>query len=925
MRILFSPEYSGAVFARANDGSDVMMDTVVLNITGLIDMLELRLGLHYEETPQNERLAHYYEAVCRYMEDEPDNIMAASFRTSGLATAKAMLGWRDELCSAMWIFDGKEISGRLKALVCVEDYFRKVIRFDLPGRLHIVGDQIQAQSLDCSEMVFHMAVPQELLKPAVRELFDILQEHGAKVVPAEQAEDNGTNLSKIRNLICSNENSRIKLDPKDESILIYRFSDEKEACEYLSFSDMEDVDVWINGSNKQMDNWLRLMNKSQSGSAVADCSPQLTQLFVMGLSLFSKPLNVYTLIEWLNMPLHPISRYFRSVLADEIVNEGGYRNAKCKGLIERYINGDYVYLTPEEKEMTPQKQAMIRKRDMKKRRKLADIFLPSIDKTGNISAASVRTFVRELSSWSRQRAALLMEEEGNAQWVEQLSAVAGMCDAFHILLSTVKDPVLEYRTIDSWMSTIYQKNTYTSTIAEAGCRIVVDSPSKIASSADKTVWIGVDGDAGHTQECAFLYPSERAGLTERFSYIRPWGDKEQNEYYERMMQTPLMMTKKQLILVVRDRVADEPSLKHPLMVRLEQQIENIDAITRYPQIGKKSRRKVNGFDNAGISAELEFDFADKLRWSDHLSPTSIGTLVEHPFDYLMENLLDITADGKAKMDNVKTTMGNVAHAVIDALFSPRDDQKYSTWEQIDVRLNSEYEKVYSDIIEANGAILLLAENKLEEKLLHEQLRKCLDALLEILRDNELKVTGCEYYVHGEMDLGLPKAKDAEGNVKDRDILGYIDMTLEDKDGHPVVFDFKWTTWIKGYQEILTKNRSIQLELYRWMLGRSLGNEVERVAYFLMPSGQLYSREHFEGRFCNQLHSENFDDIVAQLRESAIYRKNQIEGGIVETNGIFTELQYVKDTKARGLYPLKEDEELGIKTENRFSNYKLFKS
>ena len=81
MRILFSPEYSGAVFARANDGSDVMMDTVVLNTMGLIDMLELRLGLHYEDIPQNERLAHYYDAVCKYMAENPNNIMSASFKT----------------------------------------------------------------------------------------------------------------------------------------------------------------------------------------------------------------------------------------------------------------------------------------------------------------------------------------------------------------------------------------------------------------------------------------------------------------------------------------------------------------------------------------------------------------------------------------------------------------------------------------------------------------------------------------------------------------------------------------------------------------------------------------------------------------------------------------------------------------------------
>ena len=119
-----------------------------------------------------------------------------------------------------------------------------------------------------------------------------------------------------------------------------------------------------------------------------------------------------------------------------------------------------------------------------------------------------------------------------------------------------------------------------------------------------------------------------------------------------------------------------------------------------------------------------------------------------------------------------------------------------------------------------------------------------------------------------MGLGLPQVLDKEGNVKERDMVGFIDMTLEDKDGHPVVFDFKWTTWAKGYQDKLSENRSIQLELYRMMLGREKKDEVKRVAYFLMPEARLYSQEDFKGRDCHQLTSANHDNIVEQLKQSA---------------------------------------------------------
>ena len=91
MKIIFSPEYSGNVYGKPADEKEVMMDTVVTNTIGLVNLLELRLGLHYEDVPEQERVAHYYDAVCKYMAAHTKNVMAASFKTAGLRTAKAML------------------------------------------------------------------------------------------------------------------------------------------------------------------------------------------------------------------------------------------------------------------------------------------------------------------------------------------------------------------------------------------------------------------------------------------------------------------------------------------------------------------------------------------------------------------------------------------------------------------------------------------------------------------------------------------------------------------------------------------------------------------------------------------------------------------------------------------------------------------
>lgn len=921
MRIFFSPEYSNIVYVKPEGGNNVMMDSVVVNTIGLINMLELRMGLHYADMPEQERMAHYYDAVCKYMAINPDNVMANSFKVSGLSTAKSMLAWRDELRNAKWNFEGKDISDRISVLIGVEEYFKEFNGIDISDRLHIATEQVSFQKLDCKDMTITMAVSKDLLKPTTKELINVLENNGAKIGIIANASDSDNNLSKVRQLITSKQKGKIKLEKEDDSLQIWKFADDRLACEYLAYNEMGDVDVWVNTDNKQMDNWMRLMDRALTGSVTADCTPHLTQLFVMGLGMWALPLNVNNLIEWLNMPVHPIDSFFRSTLADTIIQQGGYKNDSCRKEIEQFIEGKFVYLNDEQKALPEEEQEKIRQKERKRREKLVAAFLPPQYSSPTIKKNDVRQFVTELSSWSRQRAHLIANEKGNEQWGEQQIAVSNMCDAFNILLETINDENIDYKTIDSWMSTIYEKGNYTNAVAERGCRTVVDSPSKIACAAEKVVWIGVDGDASQRQECAFLYPSEKKKLVQN-GYMTPWDEEIQNAYHEQMMMTPLRMAKRQLILVVRERIGGEATLKHPLIVRLEQQVENMDDFVKHPSIGAEERYNVVPIEKGEVDAELHFDHADKIKWPDHLSPTSIGTLAEYPFDYMMEELLKITSDGKSQMADLKTTTGNVAHAVIEELFAPRDGSGYAKPEDIAERIKNEYESAYDKILESKGAVLQLPENKFAEQLFHEQLRNCLYTLLEILRENNLKVTGCERHVETNMGLGLPQAIDKDGNIKNRDMIGNIDMTLEDKDHHPVVFDFKWTSWGKGYQNKLTENRSVQLELYRMMLGKKLKDEVKRVAYFIMPEGRLYSQEKFEGGQCMQVSPENHDDIVTQLTQAAKYRKEQIGKGIIETNGNYDELQYVKDTKDRGLFPLKKTED-GKKESNFFSQYGLF--
>ncbi len=907
-KIYFSPQYAGQVFLTADDGGQVMIDRQVVSTEGLLGLLSLRLGLHFEPLQQYEALAHYYAAMASAMPKLKDSVLAASFLLSPLATAKAAFRWRNELRLAGCRMDKADIplkSNRLNTLLAIEKEYRQLQdKADKAEQTETVLKEMEAQQLDCSGYVLCLPCEVKYFRPLEQRLLTALQTHGATVSILPVAEDTGDNLSQVRRMLTEGSKDKITLVSKDQdtSLLVYEFADEHAAHEYLSLHDEGDVDVWINPDNKQMDNWLYRMDKPMAGSLLADVTPQVVQLFVMGVSLFHSPLDINTFVEWLNVEHQPLPHFFRKVLAGKIAETGGYRNDECREIVERYINGDYEYLTDEEKQLPEDEQHQLRLKDKKKRQQLAHLYLPADADAEQIDVERLRAFADHLSSWAAQRTVLLHD---NAVCVEQFHRLHSMVETFRLLLATVSDHHISQSTLDSWMSIIYTpEDSSPTTFAQQGCSTTVESPDRLISVADRTVWMHVDGETAAPMQLDFLYPSEKAELVEK-GLIDLWDEAAQNKWQQDNLIAPLLHTRDQLVIVTCKHRGGEPAQKHPLIVRLMQQIDTYDDIVCRPAIEAEYLEEVTPLNKKHYDGEMQINPVPEKAFPDHHSATSMETLVSHPFDYVMDKIAGITLDEKAQLNDVRTTRGTVAHGVIEALFAPRDGQRVTRADEIESRIKAEYDEVFAKVVEEKGAIMQLRENQLTCQLLRRQLKDCLSALLDIIRANSLSVVDCEQF------------------CKQDNLLGIMDMTLEDADHHPVVFDFKWTSSKSYHRSLLEKNRSIQLETYRYLLTRETRDEVKRVAYFLMPRAHLYSKEHFEGKNCTQIIPENSNDIMPQLFRSIAYRKEQLLQGYVEMPGTFGTLQYVKDTESQDLFPLEEDKSTGKQTSNIFSNYNLF--
>lgn len=292
MRIYYSPEFNGKVFLGLRD-KDVLLDTDIVDTMGLIRLIELRLGLQFYGVDSSERETAYYKSVSRYMSNHPDNVLRHSFELSSLEVSKACLQWRDTLTLLGWNSETPAASKRLSVLCGIEKDFHCP---GFPERLNSATEALkQCGDVFVGDSIF-LPCPKDLLHPAVRTILELMVDDGASICSLPVASGDNNNLSMVRSILSKTSREKIRLNPGDCSFKIWHFATELDALTYLAFQSDDLFDVWINADNKALDNWLKMMGKPTAGSILNGCIPQTVQLLSLGVNLFYRPLNVFTIL-----------------------------------------------------------------------------------------------------------------------------------------------------------------------------------------------------------------------------------------------------------------------------------------------------------------------------------------------------------------------------------------------------------------------------------------------------------------------------------------------------------------------------------------------------------------------------------------------------------------------------------------------------
>lgn len=887
MKIIYCPIYSGNYYMNMQDNL-VALDVQVLETQGLLTQLAMHAGIHQQIPSYPERLASYHKAILDYDKSYPINIFHDSIVIDSMSVAKTLLHWRDYLAMCGWNGNiNLENCTRLNTLAEIDKGFEDKGLAKLQNKLQEQLDLMASGKATIpsiyKEITIEIPCTLDLLPDYIQPVLNSLQRLGVTI---EVDEENTNDIPKTIHEI--------------------HFTQQWKAEAWLSQQAPDAYDLWVNTDNKRLDNWLHMSGQPVCGSEMENANPQITQLFLLAVQLFQRPLNVNTLLQYLFLPECPLNWKFRRELAKTIVREGGFCNDKVQKCIKAYIEREFK----DEKDTTPQKSTQEQREadylsflpfDLRVEEKA----LPLAEETDLVDKKALTKFLSSIESHASERAVKIFAKLPYDARISQLKAVSEMIKALTDQINQIIVGDLSFKKLIQWSQSLYESGNYKLYNAQTHSRTLITQPSNMISRAANVIWCDFYGDDSKKLSTDFLSPYEQQELKNHG--VRLWDKDNETILMNILSARPLHHTTESLTVITCDKLGAGKLPLHPLCHLIQGTAKKQDGDALYDALATK---EVSMVDNRRDEDKKEIRFdakAHPVTWKDTESFSSMEELLQDPFDYFMLYQLQFQdiSDTNIKLS---TTYGNVAHETIENLFTTdRDNNTLTSYTE------SHYEEALHRALLRKGALLMLPEHHLDKDRLKYQLRKCVKNLAALIEENGLTVIKCEQKEVEQLDF-----------EEDIFMKGYIDMVLKDKAGNEVVFDLKWTSKKDKFQKILNKNRALQLAIYQALLKKHSGESaIVRTAYYVMPQGKLFSSDIFKGANFELITPASQDDVMKQLRKGYTERRREINNGIIETadNEPIGNLEYAGTP---GVFPLEsEGSRPAKKVENKYSDYKCF--
>ena len=672
--LYYSPFFTGECY-RNLPVNKTQFETIVGD-AGLLDFLELRLGLSGAEPDSIERLLSYKNALTSVKEGA---FYEAALKND-LATAKEILRWRDLLMMEGFDAFVHYTSPRLQKLAEVEKRSHETTPTGMPERWKQIRENAKGPFPDTDIMVCHDF---RLLPKLIRETLE--------AIGVCKGRYDGMGVKEKTDEIEYREEP--VWNPEGKNITIRYFGTEVEAYRWAADNCKNYDGVVICPHPLRMNAVLRNREMSLLEASTSGDSP-ITQLFRLGLSLLERPLNINNLMDFLKTGFSPIPDEHRYALAGALKRDGG--------------RGEEWNRTLSECEDKKEVQTF-----------LLSILSANAD-DGTVPASVITDWCEALAAWSQT----VTLEERKAYQFKLITLCNGMCRIVRNMGSAnvvVKD-------ILKAMKSLYEPTQMKADKAMIKSWNAVESHRCLIDAPDKLLWLPCDGGLETVYPYSFLLQEEIEELrvAKMSEYVR----------YDFNLMLDRLNKVKTIELCACDFDCTEALAEHPAVTLCKPNAKEEDyhaSGDSTPSIFKPLRTIETEVD-LYPRRESAKDEEEKKK-DTKLSPTSIESLISYPFDFVMKYKLHFQDTSSLHLPDLNLTQGTVAHYVFQKMLEDSDGTIQSMRAMLE---EAAFDERASEAAKARGAILLLKENRTLFVHFKETIRKSIGVLLDILEASGLK-------------------------------------------------------------------------------------------------------------------------------------------------------------------------------------------
>ena len=848
--------------------NESLFDEKVVGPSGLLGHLELEVGIHTQQIDALERRNAFRIALDKYAQANAQVFYKNSFDIDPDNVTKELIRYYDDLSLLMIDAAGDQLPVRINALLEIGQQSQ----IDSAGnRWKKVFDKLETMNKDdLPTIVCHEDLA--FLHPTLQKVMSKLNVEMQEL----KLDEENTDLSKLKSLL---KNGKAEGLENDGSLKILQFDSERQAIEFISEQQHDKTTLILNETYDMFDVELAGLGNYYSGSKNHQSHALGIQLFKLVRVLFSYPLDIDLLFDYLQAPVHPIPGGLRGQLLSLLSEKGGLGNGEWISIVN-----DFEY-----------------KHDQQKERAL--IFTTFLgNERQQIEKSVVIELINSLADWSMQRYHL-EEEERLRKVFSQLNMMSA---GFNQLLAEISDDLISIDHLVDLMTSQYEPMSVEGTQCQKEGLFSIDHPSAILNFTDNLIWFDCYESTPTPESYQWVTYEEEKAL-ERLGYP-VWSKEAQVTMQQNAQQRAVLKTSSVLTLMTC-RGKEE----HPMLTQIKSHWpDDFKKVTERPQIvrEKKTIDKKEILSNAIIFEELTALEHIKLR--DDESYSSIENLIQNPFDWVFSYGLGIWPGRSFGSSEVFTVSGNMAHHYVDELLK---EVHYDLAKAIALHEKT-YTKRINQLIDNAGLALRQKTNRGFLNGFISTLSDRISELFKFLEKNQLKVLGSEVVLNESVNFQ---------NNRSQNFRGFIDLLAVNENNEVFITDMKWARKASKYILKMKEDRDIQLTLYEKLLKESNAYDFKAYhsLYSVLSENKFISRKHLLDTVSVESHVD-IEQRWQMLKNAVSYRLLEFKEGVLELGEeqSATSIPYMQDLEKKNLIPL--EIKRGKKPPNYYSSYSVFK-